>query len=68
MWDGDINYSTSMPNYCNEPYSDIDILAKKKSSAWAEVSTDTCFPAASIMAPGGRDLGDFRVSGRAGDI
>ena len=41
--------------------------ADKESGAWTEVSTDFWCPKASIMAPGGRDQGDFRVSVWAGD-
>ena len=41
---------------------------RKDSSAWTEVWSGAWPSTVSIMAPGGRDLGDFRVSGRAGDI
>ena len=37
-------------------------------SAWTEVWTIPWSSRAPITPPGGRDLGDFRVSGRAGDI
>ena len=34
---GDKNNLTSMPNYCDEPYRNFGIYAKKVSSAWTEV-------------------------------
>ena len=34
---GDINNSTSMPNYCNGPYIRLLPCANKVLSAWAEV-------------------------------
>ena len=37
-------------------------------SAWTEVWSIPWPSTASTMSPGGRDLGDFRVSGRADDI
>ena len=48
-----------MPNYCNEAYSDVCIEIKKESSAWGKVWSGTWTSGASIMAPGGRDLGRF---------
>ena len=65
---GDINNSTSTPNYWDEPYGGLDIYVNKDPSAWTEVSIATCPPTASITAPGGRDLGDFWASGRVGDM
>ena len=63
---GDIHNSTSTPNYCDEPYGDLGMYVNKLRSTWTEVLTDSGPPSAStcIMASGGRDLGDFRVSGR----
>ena len=49
-------------------YRHLCTHVKEDSSAWAEVWADTRCPTASIMAPGGSDLGDFRLSGRADDI
>ena len=40
-------------------YYYLGIYPEKASGAWAEVSTGPWFPTAPIMAPGGRDLGDF---------
>ena len=56
---GGINNSTSMPNYCNGPYVRLLPCPNKVLSAWTEVWTGTWPSTASIMAPGGRDLGDF---------
>ena len=44
----------------------VCMYVNKLLSAWTEVLTDSGPPSAStcIMASGGRDLGDFRVSGR----
>ena len=56
---GDINNSTSMPNYCNGPYHDLGVYVKPTSSVWVKVSTATCPSTASIKVPGGRDLGVF---------
>ena len=41
---------------------------RKVFSAWTEVWTGAWPSTAPIMAPGGRDLGDFGDPGRAGDI
>ena len=49
-------------------YRRLGAYTKKDISAWTEVSTIPCPPMAPITAPGGRDLGDFGASGRAGDI
>jgi len=54
---GDINNSTSKPNYCNESYCDLGMYVHKVPSAWTEVWSGTWPSRASIMAPGGRDLG-----------
>ena len=53
---------------CLKPSHFLCIYPHKVFSACAEVRTGTWPSTVSIMAPGGRDLGDFRVSGRAGDI
>ena len=44
---GDIKNSTSMTNYCDEPYGDLGIYVNKDPSAWTEVSIATCPPTAS---------------------
>ena len=49
-------------------YRYLGIYAKKDSSAWTEVWSGARPSTAPITAPGGRDLGDFRASGQAGDI
>ena len=49
-------------------YRYLGLYAKKDSSAWTEVWSGARPSTAPITAPGGRDLGDFRASGRAGDI
>ena len=56
---GDINNSISTANYCNGPYIRLLPCASKVFSAWTEVWTGAWPSTASIMAPGGRDLGDF---------
>jgi len=55
----DINNSTSMPNYCDGPHLDLGVCVNKVLSAWTEVWTGSWPSRASIMAPGGRDLGGF---------
>ena len=49
---GDINNSTSMPNYCDGPFSNLLPYVSKVLSAWTEVQTGTHRSRASIMAPG----------------
>ena len=44
------------------------MVSTKVFSAWTEVWTIPWSSRASITAPGDRDLGDFCVSGQAGDI
>ena len=56
---GDINNSISMPNYCNGPYIHLLRYVNKVLSAWAEVWSCSWPSTVPIMAPGGRDLGDF---------
>jgi len=41
---GDINNSTSMPNYRDGPYGDLGVCVNKVHSAWTEVWTATCCP------------------------
>ena len=65
---GDINNSTSMPNYQDGPYHDLVKYVNTVLSAWTEVWTISCPSRASIMAPEGRDQGDFSDSGWAGDM
>jgi len=50
---GDIYYSISMLNYCDGPYLDLGIYARKDRSAWTEVWTAPWSSRASVMAPGG---------------
>ena len=57
-----------MKNYCNGPYGDLDGYTNKDASAWGKVWSGTWPSRASLMATGGRNLSDFGVSGRAGDI
>ena len=54
---GDIYNSTSLPNSCNEPYSDLGTYTKKGISAWTEVTSGAWPSRTSIMTPEGRDLG-----------
>ena len=56
---GDIKNSTSMPNYCDEPYDDLRISVNKIPSAWTKVWSIPWHSNASITAPGGRELGEF---------
>ena len=56
---GDINNSTSMPNYRDGPYRGLGIYVNKVLSAWTEVWTGAWPSRSSIMVPGGRDLDDF---------
>ena len=50
-----------------KPFQHLTTCPNKDSSAWTEVSVGTCPSRASIVAPGGRNLGDCLDSGRAGD-
>ena len=64
---GDIDNSTSMPNYCDEPYGDLGMYVTKVVSAWTKAWTDAWPSRAAIMGPAGVVLGRFcnlRVSGR----
>ena len=56
---GDINNSISTSNYCNGPYIRLLQYDNKVPSALAEVWIIPWPSTASIMAPEGRDLGDF---------
>ncbi len=56
---GDVNNSISMPNYCDGPYIPLPLCASKVLSAWTEVWTGTWPSRAKVLAPEGRDLGDF---------
>ena len=56
---GDINNTTSMHNYQNGPYGDLGTYVNKVLSTWTEVWSGSYRARASIMSPGGRDLGDF---------
>ena len=56
---GDIHNSTSMSNYCDKQYGDLGRYVKMRFSAWTEVWSGSNCARASIMAPGGRGLGDF---------
>ena len=56
---GDINNSTSTSNYCNGPYIRLLPCANEGFSAWTEVWIIHWPLTAFIIAPGGRDLGDF---------
>ena len=58
-----VNVST-----CLKSFHFLCTYPGKVFSAWAEVWSMSWPSTASIMAPGGRDLGNFRVSGRADDI
>ena len=49
-------------------YVDLGTYPGKVFSALTEVWIIPCPSTVPITAPGGRDLGDFRVSGRTGDI
>ena len=51
---GDIDNSTSMPNYCDEPYGDLGMYVTKVVSAWTKAWTDAWPSRAAIMGPGGR--------------
>ena len=42
-----------------KPYSDVGISVKTESSAWGKVWSGTWTSRASIMAPGGHDLGSY---------
>jgi len=42
-----------MLNYCDGPYLDLGIYARKDRSAWTEVWTAPWSSRASVMAPGG---------------
>ena len=57
-----------MLNYCNEPYGGLGIHPNEDLSAWTEVWSIPWPSKAPITVPGGRDLGDFWVSGRAGSV
>ena len=48
-----IDNSISMLNYCDGPYLDLGIYARKDRSAWTEVWTAPWSSRASVMAPGG---------------
>ena len=51
---GDIKNSTSMTNYCDEPYGDLGICVNKVLSAWTQFWSSSYRARPSIMAPGGR--------------
>ena len=57
-----------MRNYRDGPSIDLGVYVNMVFSAWTEVWTISCPSRASIMAPEGRDLGDFSDSGWAGDM
>ena len=68
---GDIKNSTSMPNYCDEPYGDLGICENKILSAWTEVWSGSYRARPSIVAPGGRSeliFDIFEILVGAGDI
>ena len=52
------SYQVEQPT-CVKSFLFLCTYPGKDSSAWTEVPTGTWPPTASIMAPGGRDLGDF---------
>ena len=60
---GDKYNSISMPNYCDETYSNLGTYVHKVLSAGGTVATIPWSPMAPITAPGGRDLGDFEFLG-----
>ena len=52
--------SISMPNYCDEPYSDLVLYANKVLSAWTEVWSGSYRSRARYWLPG-VDLDRFRA-------
>ena len=53
---------------CLKTFLFLCTYPRKVFSAWTEDWTIPWPSTAPIMAPGGRDLRDFQVSGQAGDI
>ena len=56
---GDVYNSISTPYCRDEAYGDLAVYVNKVLSAWTEVWSGCYRARSSIMAPGGRDLGDF---------
>ena len=54
-----INNSTSMLNYCDEPYGGLGIHTNEDRNAWTEVSSIPWPSTAPNTAPGGWALVDF---------
>ena len=57
-WAGDVHNSIRIPNYCDEPYSDLGTYANKVISPWTKVWFVSYRSRAPIVGPGGRVL-DF---------
>ena len=68
---GDINNSTSMPNYCDGPFSDLGECVNNVLIAWAEVWSGSYRSTAKVLTPEGRSgqiFEIFEILGGAGDI
>ena len=57
---GDIDNSISMPNYCDEPHSNLGTYTKKGVSAWTEVWSGSYCSKARFWLPRVAIWADFR--------